>query len=49
MRVATALRATDLKYLVPTVTAMIGRQFALSEGIPAIGHNGFHIDVKSHP
>ena len=24
-------------------------QFALSEGIPSIGHKGFHIDVKSHP
>jgi hypothetical protein len=37
------------------IVAMIGAgemgdgQSALSEGIPSIGHTGFHIDVESHP
>jgi hypothetical protein len=47
--ISSVFRLGIQKYLVPTVMAMIGRQSAPSEGIPSIGHNGFHIDVESHP
>ena len=47
--ISSVFPSADTKVPGPTVTAMIGRQSALSEGIPSIRHNGFHIDVMSHP